>query len=174
MGEAGSPAASRFGEVIFDIDQVIRQVRGYIDGGTYTQVEGKDLSHHVQQLICSMVKDTCVRSTLSVDSTTASQLSSRQVSHLLAMIREAVSNALQHAAASHVAVALLKHSEQVVLTVEDDGHGFDTAHAADGRGLANLRARASRIGGQARIVSAPGQGTSIHVEFPLEARCDVH
>lgn len=175
-GEAGSPAASRFGEVIFDIDQVIHQVRGYIDGTTHAQVDGKDLPGHVQQLIGSMVKDTSVSAELAIDPATASQFGSAQVPHLLAMVREGVSNALQHAGGTCVAVTLRQEGEQAVLRIEDDGRGFDGAQLTDGRGrgLANVRARAARIGGQAQVQSAPGRGTSVLIHFPLEVSCDVH
>jgi len=177
LGEAGSPTASRFGEVIFDIDQVIQQVRGYIDGTPCAQVEGKDLAQHVQQLIASMVKDTCVTSDLHMDPVTACQLTAAQVPHLLAMIREAVSNALQHAGAGRIVITLrAAEADQAVMTVHDDGQGFNAASPGKGwgHGLTNLRARAARIGGQALVQSTPGQGTSVLVQFPLKVRCDVH
>jgi signal transduction histidine kinase len=176
MGERGSPIASQFGEAIFDIDQVIHQVRGYIDGTTGANLDGHDLAHHVQQLIGSMVKDTAVLSDVAIDSTTASYLTAAQVTHVLAMIREAVSNALQHAGAARVLVTLKPQADQAILLVQDDGGGFDPDVVPQGRGhgLANMRARAIRIGGQALIQSTREQGTTVRVQFPLEVRCDVH
>jgi len=176
MGEAGSPVASRFGEVIFDVDQVMHQVRGYIDGTPRSVVEGQDLPRHVEQMIGSMITDTPVTSDLAVDAATASQLAPTHVAQLLAMIREGVSNALQHAGAQHVHVSLQPGVEHAELVIRDDGHGFDVelAAAGRGRGLANLRARAAAIGGQMVIRSAPGHGTSVIVHVPLEVNCDVH
>jgi signal transduction histidine kinase len=55
--------------------------------------------------------------------------------------------------------------------VEDDGVGFDlaAARAAGGRGLANMTARAERLGGRLEIDSRPGVGTRIELEVPLAA-----
>jgi signal transduction histidine kinase len=174
-GDAGSPVGFRYGELIFDIDQVIQQVRGYIDGSPRAGVEGKNFPEHVQRLIGAMVKDTSVVADVELESATAAQLSVTQIPHLLAMIREAASNALQHARAGRLCISLRQEAERAVLTVEDNGVGFDPREISerDGRGLRNLRARAERLGGQAFVLSVQGQGTSVRIEFPLEVSCDV-
>lgn len=89
----------------------------------------------------------------------------------------AVANALEHAAARRVAVSLTYLPDELRLDVRDDGTGFDPA-AADppatrgrelrGHGLRGLRERAAALGGRAEIESAPGEGTSVSVSFPLE------
>jgi signal transduction histidine kinase len=173
-GEVGSPIASRFGEVIFDVDQVIQQVRRYLDGSPQSPIAGKDLCTHVQALIGSMTKDTAIASAVTIDQATASQLGPAQVPHVLAIIREAVSNTLQHAAAGRVAVRLQQEDESALLTIEDNGHGFDPAHtsAGRGRGLVNLRARAGIVKGCATVSSRVGRGTRIRVQIPLEVGCE--
>lgn len=173
-GEVGSPIASRFGEVIFDVDQVIQQVRRYLDGSPQSPIAGKDLSVHVQALIGSMTKDTAIASAVTIDQATASQLAPAQVPHVLAIIREAVSNALQHAAPGRVAVRLQSEDEAALLTIEDDGNGFDPAHTSSGRGrgLLNLRARAEIVKGCATVSSRVGGGTCVRVQIPLEVGCE--
>jgi signal transduction histidine kinase len=161
--------------VVYDIDQVIRQVRGYIDGTGPGAIAGKDLPRHAEELITSMAKDAGVAAEVAVDPDMAAQLTSEQVGHVLAMIREAVSNALQHAHASGVSVSVSRAGGAAVLRVEDDGCGFDPAamrHQAS-RGLNNLRARAARLRGRAEIRSAPGRGTRVRLEFPMEVGCEV-
>ncbi len=173
-GEAGLSSASRFGEIIYDIDQVIRQVRGYIEGTGAAAVDGKQLPQLTEELIASMVKDVGVAANVAVDSDVAAQLNPEQAAHMLAMIREAVSNALQHAHASRVSVCIMRMGDAGVLQVEDDGCGFDPAEVRPAaRGLANLRARAARLQGLVDLRSAPGQGTRVRLQFPLEARCEV-
>jgi signal transduction histidine kinase len=50
--------------------------------------------------------------------------------------------------------------------VEDDGKGFDASMAeADGTGLRNVRSRVSSLNGKFEMVTAPGKGTEINVEF---------
>jgi signal transduction histidine kinase len=58
---------------------------------------------------------------------------------------------------------------RVVLEVEDDGCGFETAAAHDGHfGLDSMRSRADEIGAELQIDSAPGRGTIVRVELPTE------
>jgi signal transduction histidine kinase len=59
----------------------------------------------------------------------------------------------------------------VVLTVSDDGKGFETGQAAQGGhhlGIASMRERARRSGGRLKVTSAAGEGTTIRLEVPHE------
>jgi signal transduction histidine kinase len=57
--------------------------------------------------------------------------------------------------------------EHLVLRVTDDGTGFDPADGADGNGLANMRKRASDLGGTATLESVLGRGTTITLRVSL-------
>ena len=84
---------------------------------------------------------------------------------LLRIVRESVTNAGRHGGASTVTVAL---REDGVLSIEDDGCGFDLEHAATkGRfGLISMRERAEGLGARFRITSKPGRGTRVEVGLP--------
>jgi hypothetical protein len=83
--------------------------------------------------------------------------------------REAVHNAVKHARAAAVTVALAVNGKKLELSISDDGRGFDAAAA--GRpghdGLANMHARLLEIGGTCRIESGPGRGTRLIFTVPL-------
>jgi signal transduction histidine kinase len=53
--------------------------------------------------------------------------------------------------------------------VEDDGKGFDTAHLEQSKGIGwtNIRHRVDFLKGKLDIRSAPGKGTSVHIEFDI-------
>ncbi len=96
-------------------------------------------------------------------------LPSAQEEALLRVAQEALHNALRHADASHVRVALARRGPSVVLTVTDDGAGFDPAAVRSaGRhlGLVSMRDRASGVGGALRVHSEPGKGTAVSMEVP--------
>ena len=80
--------------------------------------------------------------------------------------QEALSNAWRHAWASKAIVALAHEGDEIVLTVADDGRGFDPAavRGQDKRfGLLGMSERAEALGGHLTIQSAPGQGTQVTV-----------
>ena len=84
--------------------------------------------------------------------------------------QEALQNALRHAAAGHIRVELGAESGRLVLTVADDGTGFDTAAIAAVRGrrlgLTSMEERATGLGGRLAIASRPGAGTTVRLEVP--------
>jgi signal transduction histidine kinase len=83
--------------------------------------------------------------------------------------QEAVRNALKHAGAGRVAVALEQSQGAIRLTVTDDGRGFDPA-TADGEtghiGTDLLRDLAAELEGEIRIDSEPGRGTEVALSLP--------
>lgn len=93
---------------------------------------------------------------------------------LFRIAQEALTNVARHAHATEVAFALESGPDAVVLTIADNGRGFDTeAPLKEPRaslGLVNMRERAESIGGRLRVESAPGQGTRVIVEAPRGRR----
>jgi signal transduction histidine kinase len=85
---------------------------------------------------------------------------------ILRTAQEALSNVRRHADARHVDIGLDYGPELVVLTVADDGRGFDAAADRRGFGLDGLDARAAEVGGQVRLESRPGAGTTLRLEVP--------
>ncbi len=79
--------------------------------------------------------------------------------------REAVTNAVKHAAATRVEV-LLTHEDEWRLSVIDDGCGFAQDAVVGGFGLDSLRRSAQSLGGTFSVSSAPGKGTRIEVALP--------
>lgn len=87
--------------------------------------------------------------------------------------REALSNALRHADARHISVAIDFEVRHLCVDVRDDGVGFDTAqlNPTEGRGhwgLVGMSERARNARGTLNVTSAPGSGTRIVLRVPLE------
>jgi PAS domain S-box-containing protein len=100
------------------------------------------------------------------------RLSPEAEANLYRLTQEALHNIAKHAAADHVSVLLERRADQGVLLIEDDGRGFSldqvsTAPARGSLGLVSMRERATLVGGEFHIESAPGQGTSIYVRVPM-------
>jgi signal transduction histidine kinase len=93
-------------------------------------------------------------------------------SSLFRIAQEAVMNAARHASATRVAVAFAERDGRVILTVSDDGVGFDLNAPGtdpDHWGLKSMRERARAIGGMLHVETAPGAGTRVTAEVPREA-----
>lgn len=85
---------------------------------------------------------------------------------LLRVAQEALGNVRAHAGATAVHLELHHTPEQTVLSVQDDGVGFDPSLPAAGHGLRGLRDRLALAGGTCRITSAPGAGTVVQATLP--------
>ncbi|MBL8927308.1 MAG: hypothetical protein JNM77_13875 [Pseudonocardia sp.] len=84
---------------------------------------------------------------------------------------EAVGNARKHAPGAPIEVGLTERSGALVFTVHDEGPGFviDPAEPGSGRGMRNMTARLSAVGGRVVVRSAPGEGTTVEGTVPLPA-----
>lgn len=83
---------------------------------------------------------------------------------LLRIVREAVTNAARHGRPQSIRVRL-RRRDGLVLTVEDDGTGFDPSSAPARFGLQTMRERAGAVGGELEIASQPGRGTVVEVRI---------
>ena len=91
---------------------------------------------------------------------------------LLRIGQEAVTNTVKHADANSIKIELDFSGPQIVLEIKDDGKGFAPESSPgpnDGHfGLLGMSERAKRLGGQIAVTSAPGSGTVIRVEIPVQ------
>ncbi|NQT72344.1 MAG: hypothetical protein HQ553_06175 [Chloroflexi bacterium] len=87
-------------------------------------------------------------------------------SHIYA---EALTNVWKHANASQTEVEVITEAEMIVLSVSDDGIGFDhhSVLKEGALGLLGMRERAQLAGGKITVSSSPGKGTKITVILPL-------
>ncbi|MER7277817.1 histidine kinase [Dactylosporangium sp. NPDC000244] len=89
---------------------------------------------------------------------------------LVRILGEALTNVERHAAATHVSVRVTDTAGQIELIVHDDGRGFEQRdlkswHADGHFGIVGIHERATRVGGDLRLKTAPGAGTTLTVRF---------
>ncbi len=87
---------------------------------------------------------------------------------LILMFKEVLHNITSHAAATEVRITLTQTHNDIILSIRDNGHGFDTAAATTGMGLTNLHRRAAKHQGSTHITTSP-QGTVLTLTLPLHA-----
>lgn len=125
--------------------------------------------------LATLLRDTAARllraipHTLDVEERTNShKLSVDRQRDLILMFKEALHNITRHALATEVGIRLKQTAQCLILSIQDDGKGFDPAAVTGGMGLINLRRRAEKHQGHVDIVSSC-QGTTLTLTLPLHA-----
>ena len=164
---SGSPEiARRVESSVEELDRVIRDLRNYIFGLR----PGILADRHLDQALRALGRETQSRSNVrvnvEVDAALAADLSAR--SHeVVQLTREALSNVSRHAQASHAVVKLIRRGSKAMLSIEDDGVGFNADGPSAGQGLRNMRARASALGGTMDVRSTVAKGAKLRVTLPI-------
>lgn len=89
---------------------------------------------------------------------------------LYRILQEALTNVARHSGAKRVGIVLSREKDLVVLTVKDDGTGFEESKIRSGKslGFVGIRERLKQTGGHLDIESAPGKGTRLTVYVPFD------
>ncbi len=88
------------------------------------------------------------------------------------IFKEAVNNVVRHSGCSQADLEFRAEPDRLVLTVSDNGRGFDVEHGGDGHGLLSMRERIEGLGGRFDVLSTPGQGTLIAFAIPFAEHAD--
>ena len=157
--------ATRITTAVDDIDVTIREIRHTI----FELGSGRGTLVDLRTELGGIVEEHAVvlgfRPTWHTEGPVDSAVPEAVRPHLLAVLREALSNAARHARASSVDVSLAV-GDEVVLTVTDDGVGIPDGVRPSG--LRNMADRAASAGGRSEVVPRPGGGTTVRWSVPVE------
>ncbi len=158
-----------YSHAVDQLNRLIHEVRGIIKGLADGSVQDMDLSEELRQLAGSYEQLGGVTITLSLQPAALDILTREEEQEILNIVREALSNCIRHAQATHAEVTIKTHCNRVRISICDDGKGFvETGPHPKGYGVMNMEARAKKLGGSLVLRSKPGQGTRITAEFLLE------
>jgi signal transduction histidine kinase len=88
---------------------------------------------------------------------------------LYRVAQEGINNAIRHAEAQTINVALSRTNRSVLMDVRDDGKGYNTSEMDRGFGLVGIRERVELLHGTCGVESTPGWGTRLWIEIPLQS-----
>ncbi|QYG93505.1 GAF domain-containing sensor histidine kinase [Iamia sp. SCSIO 61187] len=155
----------RLHRAVDDLDETVRQVRSSIFELEERRLPGRSLRQEILAVCADAGRglgyEPVVRFAGPVDSGVEPGIAD----HLLAVIREALSNVARHAQAHEVEVGVTVRDGRLDLSVVDDGRGIDPA-APRGDGLRNMEGRATQLGGGCTIEPGRPTGTRIHWTVP--------
>lgn len=164
-------AQGRIDHCMAALNDTIRQVRRYIgDLEPDPNEDRQTFAQAVRALAATMQTLWPVEITVHLDQSVAMNLTAAFEVHALQIVRESISNALRHGAATRIEVSLRAEPGRAVLEVRDNGNGFDPAQrTGGGRGLVNLATRATEMRATLQIESGPGRGARVALHLPLPA-----
>ena len=142
-------------------------------------LEGKSLIEALQTMVAEFETETGVAATFTA-SGQQQPLPAQIEAALYRISQEALSNVAHHAAAQKVTVSLDYDDDEICLTIQDDGHGFDTQAALSEAetgprerpksfGLSTMQERTRLIGGWITIQSSPAAGSRVRVIVPYQS-----
>jgi PAS domain S-box-containing protein len=157
-----------------ELDAVKEQLSRIVTGLNGVSVDLQDISRGIHPAILSKgglgpaLKTLARRSTVPVtlDLAIDRRLPASVEVGAYFVVSEALTNAAKHSRATQVAVSAQSHDGHFDLSIQDDGTGG--ADLGKGSGLIGLKDRVEALGGQMRVVSPAGSGTSLDVTIPLD------
>jgi len=168
------PLASRLEQAMTALNEAIRDLRRYIlelrpEPGTENLAEG------LRRLAEDAHLRSLVEINLQLDLPDGIGLSPVRAGHVLAIAGEALSNVARHSRARRAQLHAWREDGRLRLVIQDNGIGFpqgmpvdNTSGLTGGLGLRNMRDRARLLGGELRVESQPGRGTTVMLDVPWE------
>lgn len=158
-------AKAAHNELMSILDQSLNTVRRIAWQLTPGALQHAGLSKLLQRL-CTTIDGKGIRVTYS--GSDQAVLNDNQALQVFRIVQELLSNSIKHAEATSISVSLSSPDHTLIVTVEDDGKGYEPQMLSDGVGWWSIRTRARQIGAQLDIGLSPmGKGLSVTVTLPL-------
>jgi signal transduction histidine kinase len=159
--------AERVQNAIDDLDQTVRDIRSAIFELHTTVATSQSTRQDVLNVCSDASRALGFDPVVRFDGPIDTGVDDVVAEHLIAVVREGLSNVARHAHATTAEVRVTARDGSLTVAIEDDGRGLD-GPVAGGRGLANMRSRADQLGGSVVVEPAPdGTGTRLTWTVPL-------
>ncbi|WP_019484157.1 MULTISPECIES: GAF domain-containing sensor histidine kinase [unclassified Arthrobacter] len=161
----GEEPLARIASVTTELDATIGELRATIYSLQSVTNSEDSLSSRILALVRRSLDGSDVEPVIHFSGPLDTVVRVATAAHVEAILREALSNALQHSQATTIMVTLSASTDSVNLRIADNGQGFEQTGRRSG--LRNMQQRAEELGGEVRIESSLGHGTTIDVILPL-------
>lgn len=157
---------SRSSEYTLNAITEIRKLSRSLAGGQVTEIGLRDSIQHIchDSMEISPVNIEC-----DFKKIVEEEMEEKFKLTLFRIIQEHLNNILQYAEAQRVFIMLSQNRTSLVLTISDNGIGYDTNKLQKGIGITNIKSRAISYNGVANFVSQPGNGCVLKVTFPVDS-----
>jgi PAS domain S-box-containing protein len=146
----------------------IEEIRKLARGLVSNVVNNVGICTAIHSMMDNLMKAYPIKITCIMDDDLNILMSSRFNLDVFRIVQEQLNNITKHAKASRVKINLFRKGTDIVLSVVDNGIGFDVAKKVTGIGIINMKSRAASHKGLAEFMSKLGKGCALTVTFPIE------
>jgi len=152
----------------------IEEIRKLTKGLTTDIIRDFGLSAAIDNITKDTMEASRVSITCDMESFVEHEVNDKFKLNAFRIVQEQLTNILKHANAGMVNITLAQNEKSVLLTITDDGIGFDTSVQPDGIGIANINSRSAVYNGVVNLISEPGKGCSLSIVFPITGLIKKH
>src|SRR5450432_806583 len=145
------------------IEEIRKLARGLVNDA----IKNVGLCIAVNKMTHDLMQVHPVKIVCKMDETLHARLSEKFELNIFRIVQEQLNNIVKYAKASRVRIDLFQEEAGIILSITDNGIGFDVTKNADGIGIMNIKSRAAFYEGNADFVSKPGKGCILTVKFPI-------
>ena len=145
----------------------IEEIRKLTKGLTTDAIKAHGLCESIERVSRDTMEIYPVTISCSLDNYIENRVNDQFRKDTFRIVQEQLNNILKHAKATEVTINLSQKNKFIILSISDNGGGFDTFKKQKGIGIANIKSRAASYKGTADFISQPGQGCVLVVTFPV-------
>ncbi len=145
----------------------IEEIRKLTKGLKTDIIKNLGLSEAIDNLVSDAIEISPVKISCTMDSFSEHSVNDKFKINVFRIVQEQMNNILKHAKPTAVIISLIQNEKFIILTISDNGVGFDTGKKQKGIGIANIKSRAAAYNGTADFVSQPGKGCILTVTFSV-------
>jgi PAS domain S-box-containing protein len=147
--------------------RAIEEIRKLTKGLTTSIIRNLGLREAIDTVTRDMMEVNPVKISCALEHFKEQSVNDKFKLNIFRIVQEQLNNILKHAKATEIAICLLQDKKSIMLTIADNGIGFDTSQKRKGIGLENIKNRVASYNGTADFVSQPGQGCILNVTFSV-------
>ncbi|MBC7872430.1 MAG: PAS domain-containing protein [Ferruginibacter sp.] len=145
----------------------IEEIRKITKGLTTDTIKELGLCEAIDNIVRDTMEVNPVKIAVLLESFKEDSVNDKFKLNLFRIVQEQINNIIKHAKATEVRLSVVQTKNSIVLSIYDNGVGFDTGKKQKGIGVANIKSRAAKYDGTADFISQPGQGCVLTVTLPL-------
>jgi PAS domain S-box-containing protein len=146
----------------------IEEIRKLAKGLVNDAIKNVGLCIAIRKMTHDLMEAYPIKITCKMDDELDTPLSTKFKLDVFRIVQEQLNNIIKHANATRIRISFFQKETDNVLSVADNGKGFDVAENAEGIGIINIKSRAAAYKGNVDLISRPGKGCVLKITFPIE------